>query len=51
MHRGNVHCVGARLETSDKITIEEYYRLENQSEDKINRVREPAAAVARKLLE
>ena len=35
----------------DKITIEQYYRLENQSEEKINRVREPAAAVARKLLE
>jgi len=26
------------------------YKLENQSEEKINKIREPAAAVARKLL-
>ncbi len=33
----------------DALTIEQYYRRENQSEDKINRLREPAAALARKL--
>ena len=34
----------------DSLTIEQYRKLENQSEDKINRLREPAAALARKLL-
>ena len=34
----------------DALTIEQYYKLENQSEDKIKRLREPAAALARKLL-
>jgi ABC-type Fe3+ transport system substrate-binding protein len=34
----------------DALTIEQYYKLQNQSEDKINRLREPAAALARKLL-
>ena len=34
----------------DALTIEQYYKLENQSEDKIQRLREPAAALARKLL-
>jgi ABC-type Fe3+ transport system substrate-binding protein len=34
----------------DALTIEEYRKRENQSEDKINRLREPAAALARKLL-
>jgi ABC-type Fe3+ transport system substrate-binding protein len=34
----------------DALTIDQYYKLENQSEDKINRLREPAAALARKLL-
>jgi ABC-type Fe3+ transport system substrate-binding protein len=34
----------------DALTIEQYYKRENQSEDKINRLREPAAALARKLL-
>jgi ABC-type Fe3+ transport system substrate-binding protein len=34
----------------DKLTLEQYHRLENQSEEKINRLREPAAALARKLL-
>ena len=34
----------------DALTIEQYYKLENQSEGKINRLREPAAALARKLL-
>jgi ABC-type Fe3+ transport system substrate-binding protein len=34
----------------DALTIEQYRKRENQSEDKINRLREPAAALARKLL-
>jgi ABC-type Fe3+ transport system substrate-binding protein len=34
----------------DVLTIEQYYKRENQSEEKINRLREPAAALARKLL-
>ena len=35
----------------DALTLEQYYKRENQSEDKINRLREPAAALARKLLD
>ncbi|TAK02472.1 extracellular solute-binding protein [bacterium] len=35
----------------DIITVDQYYKLENQSEEKINKIREPAAAVARKLLD
>jgi len=34
----------------DKITLEEFAKLENQSEDKIRTIREPGAALARKLL-
>ena len=34
----------------DGLTIDQYYKLENQSEGKINRLREPAIALARKLL-
>ena len=34
----------------DFLTLEQFYKLENQSEEKINKIREPAAAVARKLL-
>ena len=34
----------------DALTLDQYYKLENQSEDKINRLRGPAAALARKLL-
>lgn len=34
----------------DALTIEHYHKRENQSEDKINRLREPAADLARKLL-
>jgi ABC-type Fe3+ transport system substrate-binding protein len=34
----------------DGLTIEQYYKYENQSEDKIYKIREPGAAVARKLL-
>jgi ABC-type Fe3+ transport system substrate-binding protein len=35
----------------DALTIEQYHKRENQSEEKINRLREPAAALARKLLD
>ncbi len=35
----------------DSVTIDQYYKRENQSEDKINRLREPSAALARKLLD
>jgi len=38
------------LPAKDHLTIEQYYQRENQSEEKINRLREPAAALARKLL-
>ncbi len=34
----------------DSLTIEQFYKRENQSEEKIIRLREPAAALARKLL-
>jgi hypothetical protein len=34
----------------DALTVEQYHKRENQSEDNINRLREPAAALARKLL-
>jgi iron(III) transport system substrate-binding protein len=34
----------------DFLTIDQFYKLENQSEEKINKIREPAAVVARKLL-
>jgi ABC-type Fe3+ transport system substrate-binding protein len=33
----------------DTLPLEQYYKLQNQSEEKINRLREPAAALARKL--
>ncbi len=39
------------IASKDALTVEQFYRLENQSEDKVNRMREPAAALARKLLE
>ena len=32
------------------LTLEQYYKLENQSEEKVYKIREPRAAVARKLL-
>lgn len=38
------------LPVKDHLTLEQYYKRENQSEEKINRLREPAAALARKLL-
>ena len=41
---------GGVTAAKDALTMEQYHKLENQSEDKINRLREPAAALARKLL-
>ncbi len=38
------------LPAKDHLTIEQYYKRQNQFEEKINRLREPAAALARKLL-
>ena len=38
------------IAAKDKITLEEFAKLENQSEDKIREIREPGAALARKLL-
>ena len=35
----------------DIVTVDQYHKRENQSEDKINRLREPGAALARKLLD
>jgi ABC-type Fe3+ transport system substrate-binding protein len=35
----------------DGLTLEQYYRMENQSEERIYKVRDPAAALARKLLD
>ena len=37
------------IPAKDSLTLEQYHKLENQSEAKINRLREPAAALARKL--
>lgn len=39
------------IASKDALTLEQYYKRENQSEEKINRMREPAAALARKLLD
>jgi ABC-type Fe3+ transport system substrate-binding protein len=38
------------IAAKDGLTLEQFYKLENQSEDKIYKIREPGAAVARKLL-
>lgn len=38
------------IASKDTLSVDQFYRLENQSEEKINRIREPAAALARKLL-
>ncbi len=35
----------------DKLTLEQYFRRENQSEEKVYKVRDPGAALARKLLD
>ena len=38
------------IAAKDGMTLEQFYKLENQSEEKIHKVREPGAAMARKLL-
>jgi ABC-type Fe3+ transport system substrate-binding protein len=38
------------IASKDSLTVEQFYRLENQSEEKIYKLREPAAAAARRLL-
>jgi ABC-type Fe3+ transport system substrate-binding protein len=38
------------IAAKDGLTLEQFYKFENQSEDKIYKIREPGAAVARKLL-
>jgi iron(III) transport system substrate-binding protein len=38
------------IAAKDSLTLEQYNKFENQSEDKIYKIREPGAAVARKLL-
>ncbi|HWH77763.1 MAG TPA: extracellular solute-binding protein, partial [Candidatus Binatus sp.] len=38
------------IPAKDAIPVDQYHKRENQSEEKINRLREPAAALARKLL-
>jgi ABC-type Fe3+ transport system substrate-binding protein len=38
------------IAAKDFMTPDQFYKYENQSEEKINKIREPAAAVARKLL-
>ena len=37
------------IAAKDSLSIEQYYKLQNQSEEKMNRLREPAAVLARKL--
>lgn len=38
------------MAAKDFLTIDQFYKLENQSEEKVYKIREPGAAVARKLL-
>jgi ABC-type Fe3+ transport system substrate-binding protein len=38
------------IAAKDGLTLEQFYKMENQSEGKVYKVREPGAAVARKLL-
>jgi iron(III) transport system substrate-binding protein len=38
------------IASKDGLTVEQFHRLENQSEDKVYKLREPGAAAARKLL-
>jgi iron(III) transport system substrate-binding protein len=38
------------IASKDSLTVEQFYRLENQSEEKVYKLREPGAAVARRLL-
>ncbi len=39
------------LAAKDGLTLEQYYRMENQSEERIYKVRDPGAALANKLLD
>jgi hypothetical protein len=39
------------IAAKDNLTPDQYPKLENQSEDKILKIREPAADLARKLVE
>jgi ABC-type Fe3+ transport system substrate-binding protein len=39
------------LPAKDGLTLEQYYRLENQSEEKVHKIRAPGAELARKLLD
>ena len=39
------------IAAKDTITVDQYYKLENQSEEKVYKVRDPGAALARKLLD
>jgi ABC-type Fe3+ transport system substrate-binding protein len=39
------------IPAKDGLTLEQYYKLENQSEDRIYKIRGPGAAMARKLLD
>lgn len=39
------------LPAKDGLTLEQYYRLENQSEEKVHKIRAPGADLARKLLD
>jgi iron(III) transport system substrate-binding protein len=38
------------IASKDRLTLDQFYKLENQSEEKIHKIREPAAVLARKLL-
>jgi ABC-type Fe3+ transport system substrate-binding protein len=38
------------IASKDALTVEQFYRLENQSEEKVYKLREPGAVAARKLL-
>jgi ABC-type Fe3+ transport system substrate-binding protein len=39
------------IAAKDSITLDQYYKLENQSEEKVYKVRDPGAQLARKLLD
>ena len=39
------------IPAKDGLTLEQYYKMENQSEERIYRIRDPAADLARRLLD
>jgi iron(III) transport system substrate-binding protein len=41
----------AQIGAKDGLTLEQFYKMENQSEERIYKVRDPAAVLARKLLD